>query len=528
MNFLNFKGKKQKKILQDSQKMSTQFAWITTVLIAIVCLIIAISIINFLQAIFNDLSYNSRKQDLNTAVKIFEWVDKTYVPGNPSIMEKRIKPFLEDEIISFVLIRDKKTERIIYSFDGRIKYNNTDRQYQDFTPEFVGEKYVVSVGFYEKKVLVNYLNSFLNKLSLLIVSSIFFGLLMSYLMFKIVNKPLEDLTKVAKEYKQGNFSAHLEKTNYEEINTLIAAYNSMGENLNELYTSLEMKVEERTLELEKAYKELQSTQSMMVHSEKMRSLGELVAGITHEINNPINFIYGNLFHLENYSKDLVNIINELSKLNMQDNSLSQDKVAEIREKYDFDFIASDLPILIKSCQEGTERTKDIIQNLKNFSRMGESTTSTVDIESEIDTTLTILNNKMKNKVVVHKNYMPNIPKIDAFGGQLNQVFMNILDNATYAIKDKGNIYINMYYDEKYVTIEFVDDGCGMTQEVADKIFDPFFTTKPVGDGTGLGMSISYKVIQNHNGKIKVESEVGKGTKFTLTLPILNQKITFGK
>ena len=180
---------------------------------------------------------------------------------------------------------------------------------------------------------------------------------------------------------------------------------------------------------------------------------------------------------------------------------------------------SDLPDLIRSCQEGTERTKNIILDLKNFSRLEEAVINSVDLPREIDTTLNILHNKFKNKITVHKEYADNLPNIEGYGGQLNQVFMNILDNAAFAIKEKGDVWIRIKNEGNHVQLEFEDNGCGMDQKVADKVFDPFFTTKPVGQGTGLGMAISYKVIKNHKGNITISSEEGKGTKFTITLPI---------
>lgn len=293
----------------------------------------------------------------------------------------------------------------------------------------------------------------------------------------------------------------------------------MAESLKALYTDLENKVQERTQELENANNELKSTQVMMVHSEKMRSLGELVAGITHEINNPINFIHGNLTHLQNYSQALINLIDLYESMEID---LSEDKKQELKklkDKIELSFIKEDLPMLIKSCKEGTERTKNIILDLKNFSRLDEMVVNSIDLPKEIDTTLNILSNKMKGKVEIIKEYESNIPLVEGYGGQLNQVFMNILDNASYAIKEKGNIYIRLKKTEKDVIIEFEDTGCGMNKEQVEKIFDPFFTTKPVGSGTGLGMSISYKVIQKHNGTIAVESVEGKGTKFKIQIPI---------
>lgn len=517
---------KKYSFIQKNQKMSTHFAWLTTVLIAIVTLLMSISILSFFTNLSNDIHKTSLKYDFDLSTILYDKIKKEFDINNPKDLTPKIEEYIKEGIFSFVLIKDKKTNKIIYSIDGTRKYGIKKQQQETF-PIYTTKDYIVEIGFYEKHYSDNYINDFITKLSILTTCCIFFGLLMSYFMFKIISKPINNLRLSAEKYKQGNFSVKIEATNFEELNDLIDTYNSMGTSLNELYTSLELKVEERTIELEKAYKELQDTQAMIVHSEKMRSLGELVAGITHEINNPINFIYGNLFYLESYSNDIISLIEDISKILQEAPKEIQEKFDNLKENCDFNYIKKDLPTLIKSCVEGTERTKNIISDLKNFSRMGEKTISTIDLPTEIETTLNILYNKIKNRINIHKNYANNIPKIDAYGGQLNQVFMNILDNATYAIKDKGNITITIQHDHKYVTIEIEDDGCGMKKEVSDKIFEPFFTTKPVGFGTGLGMSISYKVIKNHLGEINVESEEGKGTKFIIKLPISNKSITQG-
>ena len=259
----------------------------------------------------------------------------------------------------------------------------------------------------------------------------------------------------------------------------------------------------------------------MVHSEKMKSLGELVAGIMHEINNPINFLYGNMTHLSNYSQDLISIVDKYSELDSKLSPEDKKAVEDLKKEIDYDFLKTDMPDLIKSCKEGADRATHIIQDLKSFSRTGEAAITDVNIVSEIDTTLNILHNKIKHKVTVHKEYIDYVPKIEAFGGQLNQVFMNILDNAVSAIKEKGDVWIRINTDEMYkkLIIEIEDNGEGMDAEVIAKVFDPFFTTKPVGQGTGLGMSITHKIVKNHQGDIDVTSVKGKGTKFTVTLPI---------
>src|SRR5574344_1784668 len=312
---------------------------------------------------------------------------------------------------------------------------------------------------------------FQENLKRLIVGFLVYGVIAAYYLTKMFITPLTNLVKKIKELAKGNFDCKLEQTNYIEINELIDTYNKMAESLNEMYMDLDKKVKERTLELENANNELKSTQVMMVHSEKMRSLGELVAGITHEINNPINFVHGNMVHLKNYTQDLLDIIELYGKSEKDLSEEKQKEIEQLKKNVDLEFIKEDLPSLIKSCHEGTERTKNIILDLKNFSRLDEMVINEIDLPKEIDTTLNILHNKLKNK------------------------------------------------EENSVIIEIQDSGCGMNKEQQAKIFDPFFTTKPVGEGTGLGMSISYKVIQRHNGTIKVDSEEGKGTKFTINLPV---------
>lgn len=365
---------------------------------------------------------------------------------------------------------------------------------------------------------------FQDSLTRLVLAFLTFGLISSYYMTKVIITPLLELVKGSKELSKGNFGYRFKQTKYSEINELIETYNQMAESLQTLYTDLENKVKERTQELEDTNNELKSAQAMMVHSEKMRSLGQLVAGITHEINNPVNFIHGNMVHLKNYSNSLIEIINLYESF---ENDLSEEKREELKnlkEKIELDFIKEDLPMLIKSCNDGTERTKNIILDLKNFSRLDELVINEIDLPKEIDTTLNILHNKIKDKIEIVKEYEDNFPRIEGYGGQLNQVFMNILDNACYAINEKGTIYIRLQKSENGVIIEFEDTGCGMSKEQLGKIFDPFFTTKPVGLGTGLGMSISYKVIQKHNGTITVNSIEGKGTKFRIQLPVKLKKV----
>lgn len=365
--------------------------------------------------------------------------------------------------------------------------------------------------------------TFRENLQRIVIAFLIFGLVLSYYMTKIIISPLENLIKGAEEFSEGNLSHRVALTKYTEINHLVKTYNQMADNLQSLYDNLEKKVQERTKELKLAYEELENTQIMMVHSEKMRSLGELVAGITHEINNPINFIHGNMTHLKNYSEKLVGLIEAYQNFEPDLSDEKRSTLDKIKKDIEYSFIKKDLPMLIQSCKEGTERTKNIILDLKNFSRIEEMVVNEIDLKNEIDIILNILHNKIKYKAEIIKEYDEDFPIIEGYGGQLNQVFMNILDNACYAIKDRGKIFIRLKKVQDNVIIEIEDTGSGMSDEQLQKIFDPFYTTKPQGEGTGLGMSISYKVIASHNGKITAESHLGKGSIFKITLPVVLEK-----
>ena len=281
-----------------------------------------------------------------------------------------------------------------------------------------------------------------------------------------------------------------------------------------------MDLRKKIKELEKTNSELVEAQTKLVHSAKMTSLGQLVAGVAHELNNPIGFIYSNMTHLKEYTDNLFNVIDSV-----------KNKDEDMRKKIelmDYEFVKSDLPRLIKSCQDGAQRTRDIVIGLRNFSRLEEAQLKEIDIQESLDTTLEILQSGIKNRIIVHKQYEP-IPKVLCFASQINQVFMNILANALQAIKENGEIWITTVPLKASsdqigrVQISIQDSGSGMDAQVLEKIFEPFFTTKGVGQGTGLGLSISYGIIQNHGGEIQVRSQKGVGTEFVIIIPINSPK-----
>lgn len=436
---------------------------------------------------------------------------------------KRMLDFYKREsLLTYIYIKNDRDDEVIFGKEDYDEYINNSQNTRKELSISIGD-YTLYYSIDSNDKLSIYHETLFELISYVLFWIIIIGILASMCFASIISKPLKEVSSAAKKIADGEFDIQVEKSNFSEINDLIYSCNEMAFQLKELYSSLELKVQERTIALETANHKLQETQAMMVHSEKMRSLGELVAGIAHEINNPINFIHGNIMILQNYVKDILSLV-DLYEENNQTIPLDvKEKIEQLKKDIDLDFLRDDVKDLIKSCIEGTERTKNIILDLKNFSRMEEMVLTQFDIPKEIDTTLNILNNKYKNRITVIKNYSPDTPKIEAYGGQLNQVFMNILDNAQDAMGEKGTLTINTYKDNQNAKIEFIDTGSGIPKENLKKIFDPFFTTKAVGKGTGLGMSISYRVINDHHGRIEVESEVGKGTKFTVTLPIVHKK-----
>jgi predicted ATPase/signal transduction histidine kinase len=311
-----------------------------------------------------------------------------------------------------------------------------------------------------------------------------------------------------------------------------------NERLEEYSVSLEEKVAQRTQELkeknqclQQTLKELQSTQAQLIQSEKMSSLGQMVAGIAHEINNPVNFIYGNISHVSQYVQDLLDLL----AVYQQENPNLTDTVKNKIQEIDLDFLAQDLPKLLDSMNVGSLRIRNIILSLRNFSRLDESEMKPVNIHEGIDNTLMILQHRLKStnvypEIEVIKEY-GQLPKVNCYAGQLNQVFMNILSNAIDAIEqsfkekkatdvDKGKIYIRTdFVNSNMLKIGISDNGIGMTHEVQQKIFDPFFTTKPIGSGTGLGLSISYQiVVDKHKGQLTCHSIPGQGTELIIQIP----------
>jgi len=278
-------------------------------------------------------------------------------------------------------------------------------------------------------------------------------------------------------------------------------------------------------ERKQAEKALQESQKQLMQSEKMACIGQLAAGVAHEINNPVGFVMSNMGTLVGYVAAFKEVIAEYEKLAAAVSNEDGDahspiltRIEEIRTRQELPYIMEDVDKLLAESADGAERIRDIIQNLRSFARTDEGQLKEVDINQGIEATLKIVWNELKYKCNVHKK-LGDIPRVQCYPGRLNQVFMNVLVNAAQAIEERGDITIETEALDSSVVIRIADTGRGIRPEHLSRIFDPFFTTKGIGKGTGLGLSISHGIIESHNGTIHVQSQLGKGTTFTIRLPI---------
>mgnify|MGYP003291044764 CR=1 FL=1 len=392
-------------------KLSTHLALISSVLIGVIVLFVSAAVIFFLKEISFKVDNQISLVNRALSTSFFQVLGPDLEQKKYINVDKVIDAAIVNDLVAYLVVKDNQTNKIVYSsisgfenkeFSSNMLQllskgwvENTASQKYFGTYYVIGEKKDITmyIGFYAKSILSQNIEAFINNMSIIIIFAIILGLIFSSFLTNIITKPLTKLAVGSKNFAGGDFSHRIDKFNYVEIDELVDAYNSMAGTLQDLYVSLENKVTERTQQLNNAYKELQSTQAMMVHSEKMKSLGELVAGITHEINNPINFIYGNLIHLTNYTNDLIMLIDKYGEYEEELLEDHKKNIQKIKEDIDLAFLKEDLGLLIQSCREGTERTKNIIMDLKNFSRMEERVLSSIDVTKEIDTTLNILHSK---------------------------------------------------------------------------------------------------------------------------------------
>ncbi|HEY9811897.1 MAG TPA: ATP-binding protein [Halomicronema sp.] len=464
---------------------------------------------------------NNYKTATDGYIKITQFVWKTIDPA--SLKASEISE-AQQQIITFT--KDSKAIDISIEFDRVSEsFNQIIKKAEE---QKIGAIYKLSES--EKLRLLIIISSMI----LAVMTAIFFGFYTS----RQIARPLEWVNQVAQKVtEQSNFKLIVPVLTNDEVGSLAMSLNQLvqwvGEYTQQLETArqtLEQRVEERTQELTKTLDELKQTQAQLIQSEKMSSLGQLVGGLAHEINNPINFIYGNIEYATQYNLDLLKLV----ELYQQHYPPTEPTIEKQIESMDLEFIYEDLPQILASMKMGAERIKQIVLSLRNFSRLDESEKKEVDIHEGIDNTLLLLNSRLKKGISLQKQYK-KLPLIKCYPAQLNQVFMNFLTNAIDAVTDAkwqewatGHIEENKpiptivikteNLEGELIRITIWNNGPAILPEIKSKLFDPFFTTKPVGQGTGLGLSISYQIIQKHQGTIQVLSEPETGTEFTVTLP----------
>ncbi|MEJ2542566.1 MAG: MCP four helix bundle domain-containing protein [Calditrichaceae bacterium] len=446
----------------------------------------------------------------------------------------------------FRLSREDKQKEAYDLLDGQTKVIYSS----------INDKLQKLLSFYKNEVIEGAKNADLvfqatkKLITSLVVITILLSIIFVLWLIRWIRHPIRQLEKGAKKVAGGDLSVQLDITSEDEIGNLTNSFNLMTKSLreamekskvqadrlkmqwevlNETYLELELKsdslekqkstIEKKNRELRKTMEKLKSTQSQLIESEKMASLGQLTAGIAHEINNPINYISAGINPLKRDMMDIESLY--LKYKEASNNGLDQNKLSDaikFSDDIESDFLFEEIKSLLEGIEEGALRTREIVIGLRNFSRMDEDAIKVANVNEGIDSTLMLLRNKIKNKITINKEY-GQIPPIDCYPGKLNQVFMNILNNATDAIKDVGEISIRTWGNDNHIFISIKDNGIGMPENVRKRIFEPFFTTKDVGQGTGLGLSISFGIIEKHKGTITVKSKKNEGSEFIIQLPI---------
>ncbi len=424
--------------------------------------------------------------------------------------------------------------------------SNGERQFVQVTPwqDVWGIDWLIVVVMPESDFM-GQINAYTRTTILLCLGALALATLLGLYTSRWIAKPLLQLNQVSKAIAAGQLDQSVNESNrVGEIGELAKSFNQMAQQLRASFGALEQanreleqaneeletRVHARTEELFSALQDLRRTQAQLVQTEKMSSLGQMIAGIAHEINNPVNFIHGNLNHARDYIRDLLAAVQLYQKHYPSPDA----EIVQHSEDVDLDFLTGDLPKLLDSMQEGTRRIREIVLSLRNFSRLDEAEKKHADIHAGIDSTLLILQHRLKPRldrpgIEVIKQY-GQLPLVECYPGPLNQVFMNILANAidalepylqfTSSVSWPATITITTSTVQDQVWICIADNGMGMTEATRSKLFDPFFTTKPVGQGTGLGLSISYQIVtEQHHGSLSCTSAPGEGTEFVIAIPI---------
>ena len=328
---------------------------------------------------------------------------------------------------------------------------------------------------------------------------------------------LEDVSDKVKAFQSGGSDYVTKPFQTEEVLARVSTHVALYRTQRNLYQREET-LRGNLAELEEAHTKLKEMGSQLLQSEKLASIGQLAAGVAHEINNPIGFVNSNLGTLKLYVEKMLMALSAYEEREKEMTTEAQTVLAALKQQIDLAYMREDVGNLLSESMDGLQRVKRIVQDLKDFSHVDESEKQLANLEQGLDSTLNVVWNELKYKAEVVKEYA-DIPKIPCMPAQLNQVFLNLLMNAAQAIEDHGKITIRTGQAGENVWVEVEDTGKGIKPEHLERIFDPFFTTKPVGTGTGLGLSLSYGIVQKHGGRLEVKSEVGKGTIFRVLLPL---------
>ncbi|TAN67069.1 MAG: HAMP domain-containing protein [Methylobacter sp.] len=366
----------------------------------------------------------------------------------------------------------------------------------------------------------------LGLLGLGLVATLLGGILIA----RRITQPVRLLSEATQRISAGQFDQLIPVKQRDELGLFAENFNAMTsklkntlEELEEFNRTLERKVEQRTEQYKQANEELtqamyrlKMAQSQLVQSEKMASLGQLVAGVAHELNTPIGSINANMPILGEYIAQTISVIDQLKRADLSE--LGAQSLEKMLEEIEFDFIKEDAQLLIAGVSNAAARVREIVLSLRNFSRLDEAEIKDVLLEEGLNNALSFLQHGFKARIEVIKDYRLNKP-VSCYAGLINQVFVNLIINAEYAIKDQGIISVITRQEDDTAIVEIKDNGHGMSDDILQKIFDPFFTTKAIGSGTGLGLSIAYGIMKRHKGSISVSSVLGEGSNFTLKLPM---------
>jgi signal transduction histidine kinase len=413
---------------------------------------------------------------------------------------------VDTEILDGLMIEIVKETQTIAIFGKQVVGAKQRIQWQD-----VGVSFDFTVDEENRN---NTLSNLVIELASYIILAIVLTTLLAYFYgYRYFVKPILALSQLTSSLENGNEHTALQSDlRFSEFASLFQQFNQMGEKVAKREKALKLSYEQ----ISNTNEELKQSESQLVQSEKMASIGVLAAGVAHEINNPIGFIRSNLEVLEDYFSDIEKYYHDFNEtLSSEEDKENHKRLAK---KHELEFLFKDSPPLIKSSISGVDRVTEIVKNLKTFARIDLPEKALIDINEGLSATLNMVHNELKYCCKVHVDLQP-LPQVHAFPGKLNQVFMNLLINAGQSISGKGDVFVRTFIDDGSIVIEIEDTGSGIDPAKLAQIFTPFYTSKPVGEGTGLGLSISHQIIEQHDGKIIVRSELGKGSCFSVYIPI---------